>query len=356
MKNNIIEKNLKHLRCPQCMQQRFDYEQAKVTNTLLCRNCKSGFALSGNTISMLSPAGISDTKKKSQEFWGDICKQWYSDFDKTLTQDKLYEYLEDLEGMFRQRKHMAVTEMPIKCIAGKDVLEIGSGGGAHSALFKKYGAHIISVDITPERVVSTGLKLSKVSEGAGLAIQADAENLPFADSSFDIIYSNGVLHHSEDTVKCINEVFRTLKPGGLAVIMLYSRHSALYWCSLLPKTVLSGLIFKYPEAVRIGLITEGKPKYGSTKNPITRIYSKKEIKSLFSSFEILSLRKSSFNFSQIPFWGRLRMLFFKLSKRKPWKSGTIVYGEPYHAETRLELLFSPALGFGWNIVARKKSE
>ena len=94
--------------------------------------------------------------------------------------------------------------------------------------FRKYGADIVAVDLTPERVLSTAKKLSLVANGQGIVYQADAEHLPFRESSFDIVYSNGVLHHSENTEKCLDEVYRVLRPGGQAVIMLYARHSAVF--------------------------------------------------------------------------------------------------------------------------------
>jgi SAM-dependent methyltransferase len=54
---------------------------------------------------------------------------------------------------------------------------------------------------------------------------ADAENLPFAPDSFDVVYSYGVMHHSPDAAKCLNEAWRVLKPGGEARIMLYHHPS-----------------------------------------------------------------------------------------------------------------------------------
>ena len=69
-------------------------------------------------------------------------------------------------------------------------MEIGPGAGARSALFARYNAVVTSVDITFERVQYTQKKfivLDKTIAGCQ-TIQGDAENLPFSDSSFDIIY------------------------------------------------------------------------------------------------------------------------------------------------------------------------
>lgn len=210
-----------------------------------------------------------------------------------------------------------------------------------------------AVDITTERVVSTATKMALIKEGTGISLQADAENLPFVDNSFDIVYSSGVLHHSENTERCIQEVYRVLKNNGKAILMLYSRHSAMYWLNLFPKTILYGLIFKYSEAERLGMITEGRPKFGNTKNPLTRVYSKNQIQRLLKKFRIESLRKNGFSFSQLPLAGRIRSPLLKRLGHKPWKSGIIAYGSPFFGETRLELSLGPILGFSWNIVISK---
>jgi ubiquinone/menaquinone biosynthesis C-methylase UbiE len=345
---------LEFFRCVSCTKGPIKPKPVESPRELVCINCGATFPiLHGAAISMLSQTEMSDTKKSIQEFWGDTCKQWYTEFDKDLTSEKLYRYLDDLRDMFRWRKHLATTEMDLDALEGRYVLEIGSGGGAHSALFKRYGAHMTSVDITAERVLSTAKKMSLIKEGSGISLQSDAENLPFIDNSFDIVYSNGVLHHSENTERCIQEVYRVLKNNGKAILMLYSRHSATYWLNLYPKTMLYGLFFKYSEAERIGIITEGRPKFGNTKNPITRVYSEKQIRRLLKDFRIEGLRKYSFSFSQLPVVGRIRSPLLKWLGYKPWESGIIVYGSPCYGETRLELLLGPFFGFGWNIVASK---
>ena len=55
----------------------------------------------------------------------------------------------------------------------------------------------------------------------------NAEILSFEDESFDFVYSWGVLHHSPNTRKCFDEIYRVLRPGGKAKIMIYHKYSCV---------------------------------------------------------------------------------------------------------------------------------
>ena len=344
------------LRCPAC---RATGLRVTSDSSLVCADCGTAFPADPQTGVIAFSAAHADGAIKSdiQKWWGDLYAQVYRDYDRTLSAETLEADLDDLDAMFRRRRHMAAVEMGALDLAGKRVLEIGSVAGAHSCLFKRRGADLTAVDLTPARALSTARKLALArGDGPARAYQADAENLPFRDEIFDIVYSNGVLHHSEDTVRCIAEVKRVLKPGGRAVIMLYSRHSANYWLSIVPRGILFGGIFRRPEAEWVGRVTEGTPKFGTTRNPITRVYSARAMRALFSDFAVESLRKCSFQFDNfcVPRLTQIRDWTLKTLGHKPFVGGgVLVYGKPSYADTDLELALAPLLGWGWAIVARK---
>jgi len=62
--------------------------------------------------------------------------------------------------------------------------------------------------------------------------RADAESLPFAPGRFDVVFSNGVLHHTPDIVRSLREAHRVLKAGGEFWAILYHRNSIYYWFTL----------------------------------------------------------------------------------------------------------------------------
>jgi len=297
------------------------------------------------------------TKNDIQAFWGSLYDSLYEDVDRDLTRDALFASLDDLEDMFRFRAHMAVVEMPLADLAGKQVLEIGPGAGGHSALFAKHGAIMTSVDLTAHRARATQAKyqlMGDAAKGCG-ALQGDAERLPFADETFDIVYSNGVLHHTLDTERAIGEVHRILKPGGQGVIMLYCKSSWHYWVNLwFCIGVLRGRMFGDPNWV--GKATEwGGKNIQTVANPITRCYTASGMKHLFTGFENLTLRKGEFYFYLIPKIGRYyRKWQIKTLGTHP--GGVLVYGEPWPMQSGFELWLGRLMGFAWFASVKKPTK
>ena len=122
---------------------------------------------------------------------------------------------------------------------GKDVLEIVVGLGADHQRFAEAGARLTGVDLTERAIEHTSRRLAAFGLQSRLQT-ADAERLPFDDASFDIVYSWGVLHHSPNTPKAIDEVWRVLRPGGSARIMVYHTHSLVGYMLWLRYALLAG--------------------------------------------------------------------------------------------------------------------
>lgn len=106
---------------------------------------------------------------------------------------------------------------------GKTVLEIGVGAGADFQNWCRHALHATGIDLTEKAISLTRerLELNLVPTERYSLWNADAENLPFDDESFDLVYSWGVLHHTPDTGRAFREVFRVLKPGGVVKAMIY---------------------------------------------------------------------------------------------------------------------------------------
>ena len=111
---------------------------------------------------------------------------------------------------------------------GAKLLEIGCGMGDDTAQWAKRGMRITAIDFTEPAVECTKLRLATCQLN-GEVFTGNAEALNFPDNTFGVVFSFGVLHHSPDTQKTIDEVRRVLQPGGRAIIMLYHRRSLNYF-------------------------------------------------------------------------------------------------------------------------------
>lgn len=156
----------------------------------------------------------------------------------------------------------------------KICLEIGVGMGADHEKISKIGPYqLIGIDFS-ERAISHSKKRLEL---AGLKSQLqveDGESLSFVNNYFDWIYSWGVIHHSPNTEKAVTEIFRVLKPGGIAKIMIYHKYS-----------IVGGLLW-----IRYALL-KGKPFTDLDyiyshylESPGTKAYSLDQANSLFSDF------------------------------------------------------------------------
>ncbi len=107
---------------------------------------------------------------------------------------------------------------------GRRVLEIGSGLGCDTIQFAMAGAIVTAIDISPHSAQLTRKHL-EVYGLKGVTLCLNAENLPYKDCQFDLVYSWGVIHHSPNPPKVISEVYRVMKDGATFKAMLYNRYS-----------------------------------------------------------------------------------------------------------------------------------
>lgn len=174
--------------------------------------------------------------------------------------------------------------------AGKRVLEIGPGLGTDHAQFARAGADMYALDLTAAHLEHTRRRFALEGLFTRL-VRGDAEALPLADASFDVVYSFGVLHHTPDTARAIREIHRVLRPSGLAIVGLYHKHSAFYWLyTILLRGLLRGGLWKLGYRRLLADIEYRSP--GSDAVPLVKVFSRRECAALFSSFSKHAIRSN----------------------------------------------------------------
>ena len=140
-------------------------------------------------------------------------------------------------------------------VVGKQVLEIGLGEGSDSERLIREGARWSGVDLTEESISRVRTRLTLRQLPYEELRQGSVLELPFADDSFDMVFSHGVLHHVPEVKVAQREIHRVLRPDGELVIMMYARWSINYLVSigLLRRATL---LAAFPLA-RVGLLKTG---------------------------------------------------------------------------------------------------
>jgi len=167
---------------------------------------------------------------------------------------------------------------------GQYLLEVGCGLGTDLRQFARLGAKVVAIDLSKSNALISKRGL-EVYELEGEVLVADAENLPFRDSSFNIVYSFGVLHHTPNTQRAINEIYRTLKQGGGTLTMLYHKGLAYYWI-ILRHGILSLELLQLPMEKLIS------KRYDHT--PLSKMYTRRQAKRLFRQFSQVKLECLNF--------------------------------------------------------------
>jgi arsenite methyltransferase len=100
---------------------------------------------------------------------------------------------------------------------GEHVLDLGSGAGTDSlvaALMVGPAGHVTGIDMTPEMLEKARRSASEMGAENVDFIESEAEALPFAEASFDVVISNGVIDLIPDKDAVFSELHRVLTPGG----------------------------------------------------------------------------------------------------------------------------------------------
>jgi ubiquinone/menaquinone biosynthesis C-methylase UbiE len=221
-------------------------------------------------------------KEETQKMWnsnpcgqvGDIF--WSEEYFEEVERNRYETYATWMKGFYKYDQHKDIK-----------LLEIGFGQGTDLIQYCKGGAECYGVDITENHYLLAKENFNLRGLKANLQL-ADASNLPFESETFDKAVSFGVLHHTPDVQKCVDEAHRVLKPGGTLVLSMYHRNSLYYWTGLLfMKGILKGELFRLGYAGLKSLIELGAD--GKKIKPYVKLYTRKSITELVKSYSTCKL-------------------------------------------------------------------
>ena len=167
------------------------------------------------------------------------------------------------------------------------VLEVGVGLGTDLISYAKHGSLVYGIDLGVDQIEYTKKNFKVSGQTFKQLRQGNAENLPFKNDFFDLVYSFGVLHHTPNTERALREVHRVLKKDGQAIVMLYARGWKHYVKRCLIHGILLGKYFKLGswQAVYndVSEVNGNSPKTG--------VYTKKQVRAMFSAFSYIEVER-----------------------------------------------------------------
>ena len=158
-------------------------------------------------------------------------------------------YFEEAKKLLEIR--LKRNEIKISNIENLVLLDQGCGGGRYTAAWKLLGIKkAIGIDFSDiglqdatARAKFAGIENIEFVKGSVL-------EMPFKDETFDIVYSNGVLHHTENWKKGIVEQLRVLKKGGWSWQYLIENPGGIFWDSIeILRAIMKDVNKKYAQDV-----------------------------------------------------------------------------------------------------------
>jgi ubiquinone/menaquinone biosynthesis C-methylase UbiE len=261
-------------------------------------------------------AGLVQEKLRAREQWGqDPCGAEY-DREHELGTCEFFDEVERYR--YQEYAPWMPRLMEFEKFRGKRLLEVGCGMGTDLLQFARGGARCTGIDLTPRSVEITRHRF-KLYGADGSFMISDGEHLPFRTESFDVVYSNGVLHHTPDTAGAIREVHRVLRPGGTAKIMLYHRNSLNYWFEIVLRRGIVGLEFLRGRSAEeiMGRVIEFSDH---DARPLVKVYSRKQMRELFGMFKDVRVDVEQLTRDELRFLSPLvsETMLAKLRKKIGW--------------------------------------
>ncbi len=180
---------------------------------------------------------------------------------------------------------------------GHKVLEVGAGLGTDLAQFASNGALCTDLDLSRGHLEHAQRNFALRGLSARF-VHHDAEEMPFEDGEFDVVYSNGVIHHTPNTTKLVGEIYRVLKPGGRAIIMVYAEQSWHYWRKIAFDLGLRGRELKKSSIGEIMSRHVELSEHG--QKPLVKVYTRRRLTQMFAAFKDITIYKRQLLPEELP--------------------------------------------------------
>jgi SAM-dependent methyltransferase len=257
------------------------------------------------------PASAQDViDRRNTKFWDELCGTGLARRLGVATRDKdgLRRFDEGFLGMYPYLESYVPSRL-----GGQRVLEIGLGYGTLSQMLIERGAEYFGLDIAPGPVAMVSERMRLLGlDPEGHVLAGSVLAMPFDDNSFDRIWTIGCLHHTGNIQQSVEEIYRVLRPGGLAVVMLYNSHGyrhAVRIPAMGARLVLDRLRHRH-RSQKASFSEQVRRIYDSNKKgkaaPHTDFTSPRQARRMFRRFDSVKIEKQ--NFDTLVWFGGRRVI------------------------------------------------
>ena len=157
---------------------------------------------------------------------------------------------DQMQRRFRDKGWMETRAIIRSGITSGTALEVGPGPGYLGLEWLKHteGTRLVGLDISPDMIAVARRNAADYGLTARTDyVESSGARIPFDDSTFDSVFTNGSLHEWSDAGGTLAEIWRVLKPGGRAFISDLRRDIAgpikwFMWSVTKPKAIRPGFI------------------------------------------------------------------------------------------------------------------
>ena len=161
--------------------------------------------MSGPSEALRRPAPAAETVSANRTWWDAEAGEYYAEHGS---------FLGDADFVWGPERLCEADARLLGEVSGRRVLEIGAGAGQCARWVRAAGGEVVASDLSAG-MLRQGLALHVAGAGGLPFIQCDGRELPFAEGSFDIVFTSyGVVPFVADSDLVMREAARVLRPGG----------------------------------------------------------------------------------------------------------------------------------------------
>jgi SAM-dependent methyltransferase len=204
------------VRCPVC--------RASLSSELVCNGCGRTYETADGIPRLLDPSAHGlDAKLRETAGWPELAREqgWYEADDRI---DAVLPFLNRDLGWedrgWRATEHGFQLLLDRYVRPGMRVLEVGAAKSWASQHLLPLGCEYVASDLVVDPLIGLGRgSFFEERVGSYLRVQADAERLPFADASFDLVFCVATLHHALDLGAMVGELARVARHGAVVAAL-----------------------------------------------------------------------------------------------------------------------------------------